>query len=219
MTDFIPIKRIAERIERDKDNSNSAFFSSLLLGYELTVKLTVAAFVGSLQDDKDRHRYRFEHRLVRASGLGEWVSVLQEMFTGPAAASLSNGAVVYRNELMQKSGAGDYRYDAVNALERAMKALMIFNRDTKAKPSLFDWFTDAVTLRNKTRGHGATTQAKIDAACLDLSDSLQLVFDNFSLFSCPWAYLRRNYSGKYRVCALTANDDRFDHMRTERELN
>jgi hypothetical protein len=219
MTEFIPLKRMQERIFLDKNDSNAAYFTSLLYGYELVVKFVVSAFVASIGDDSDRHRYRLEYQLVRASGIGEWVSVLNDVFAGPASAHLDLRAKKHREEISGKVDESDWRFCATKLLR---EALIQINAEIEPQPKrsqLLQWFRDFSVLRNKTRGHGAISQAHLDNACEPLAQSLTLVIDNLALFSEPWAFIRRNMSNKYRVCKIGADDSPFAHLRSDKDLN
>jgi hypothetical protein len=219
MTDFVPLRRMLDRIALDKEDSTSAYFSSLLYGYELAVKLTAAAFVAAIGDDSDRLRYRLEHHLVRASGVGEWVNALNETFAGPASAHLDHGARAYRNEINAKVGSNDWQYEASRLLRKALIELSIETEPQPLKSHLLQWFRDFAVLRNKTRGHGAPSQSRLDSSREPLGESLSLVIDNLSLFKAPWAFIRRNLSGKYRVCRIAGAVEPFAHLKTDKELS
>lgn len=219
MTDFVPLRRMQERIELDKADSSSAYFTSLLYGYELVVKLTTAAFVAAIGDDADRNRYRLEHELVRASGVGEWISVLNEAFAGPASAHLDHGARYYRNEINGKVGSDEWQYQASRLLRDALLKLSIDTEPQPNRSQLLQWFRDFAELRNKTRGHGAPAQACLESSCEPLGDSLSLVIDNLSLFKAPWAFIRRNLTGKYRVCRIAGDPAPFERFKSSKDFN
>jgi hypothetical protein len=82
---FLPLERMRERVSRARENSDAEYFDSLMLAGEFVTKLVVASLIAAIDDDADRHRYRQIHRLVRASGLGVWGDVLEEILTGPTA--------------------------------------------------------------------------------------------------------------------------------------
>jgi hypothetical protein len=64
---LVPLSMMLERVRRAKgDSSTTLFFELLYLG-EFVTKLTVAGFVPAIQDDRNNHRYRLQHKLVRAS--------------------------------------------------------------------------------------------------------------------------------------------------------
>lgn len=77
------------------------------------------------------------------------------------------------------------------------------------------WFRLFATLRNKTRGHGATQPAKTAKAAEHLVRSMELFYQNFSLFGRPWAFLYRNISGKYRVSAISDDAEAFSFLKKE----
>jgi hypothetical protein len=219
MSQFKPFQRMLERIALDKADSNSAFFTSLLYGYEFVTKLTSAAFVAAVDDDSDRHRYRIEYRLVRASGVGDWASVINEVFTGPPSSHLSSDAKSYRNEFLEKVSEGDWRFQATSLLRDALVQLEIETEPQPKKAQLLQWFRDFALLRNKTRGHGATSQSRVDRSCEALEESLHLVMSNLGLFKIPWAFIRRNLSNKYRVCCFGADESAFAHLRSQKDLS
>lgn len=219
MTSFIPLQRMRDRITLDKDDSEIAYFTSILYGYEFAIKLVTSAFVAAINDDADRHRYRIEYNLVRASGIGDWATALNDIFTGPSSAHLDAKAREYRNEITAKVAQGDWRYEATRLLRTALIELAIETEGQGTKAQLLQWFRDFALLRNKTRGHGAPSQTRLANACQPLEESWSLVVDNLSLYSIPWAYLRRNLSLKYRVCPLGDDDSPFAHMRVQKDIN
>jgi hypothetical protein len=74
-----PIDLVWARVERSRSDSAIAIFHNLLLVGEVLLKTITAAFVAAIQDDKDRHRYRLSHKLVRADAIGQWVEVLADL--------------------------------------------------------------------------------------------------------------------------------------------
>jgi hypothetical protein len=208
-----------ERIELEKGDSSSAHFHALLYGYEFVTKLVASAFVAAIEDDADRNRYRLEHNLVRANGIGDWVNALNEAFSGPASTYLDSKARNHRADITQKVSEGDWRYQATDLLRKSLNHLSIEPEPQPKRTQLLQWFRDFTTLRNKTRGHGAPSQASIDEIGDHLGQSLNLVIDSLALFSSPWAYIRRNLTNKYRVCPLFPDDSPFAHLKSQRDLN
>src|SRR4051794_23875342 len=90
--EFIPTKRMMDRVHRFGNDSDSLLFNELLYAGEFLTRLTAAAMVALVQDDRETHRYRLIHGLVRADGLGEWVSALDDVLTGPASQHLVESA-------------------------------------------------------------------------------------------------------------------------------
>ena len=53
-------------------------------------------------------------------------------------------------------------------------------------------------LRNRTRGHGATTANQYLDTVGHLEESIRSVTDNVALLKLPWAFVRQNLTGKYQ---------------------
>jgi hypothetical protein len=85
---FTPIDLVMKRVEKFGE-SDSALFTELLYAGEIIVKITTAALVASTEDDREGHRYRLLHALVRADGIGEWASKLEDALTGSASQHLA----------------------------------------------------------------------------------------------------------------------------------
>ena len=151
---LIPISRMLERVELAKADSNSAYFQALLYANEFLVKWCVVFFVSSIADDKERNRYRSEHMLVHADGVGDWVSEVMKIFSGPAFSALDDNAKPYVKEFTEKIKKGDWRYDVAADMRVAAKILGI-EQELPVKASLCSWLVDFSYVRNKTRGHGA----------------------------------------------------------------
>ena len=61
---LLPLRRMFERYETEKADSDVAAFYSLLYAGEHVIKLTVCGLLAGLQDDRDRHRYTQMRALV-----------------------------------------------------------------------------------------------------------------------------------------------------------
>lgn len=72
MPNFLPIEHMLRRTEASKDESDSSFFYDLITLGEMVTKFTALFLVSSIEDDVERTRYRFEHELVRADGIGDF---------------------------------------------------------------------------------------------------------------------------------------------------
>src|SRR5207244_10115823 len=68
---FTPIDLMLRRVHKAGSDSDTALFLELLYAGEFILKMTTAAFVASIEDDREGHRYRLMHTLVRADGIGE----------------------------------------------------------------------------------------------------------------------------------------------------
>src|SRR5437016_3155335 len=108
------LDRVLIRAEREKSDSDFSYFFSLLLAGETVLKVAVAGVVALLGEDKDRNRYRLEHGLLRADGLGDWTQALNDALSGPAAHSIPVTAYPLQAEFTRACKAGDWQYEAAN---------------------------------------------------------------------------------------------------------
>ena len=209
-----PLQRIFERIARDREESDLAYFGSLMYLAEMVTKLVVAGMVAAIKDDKDRLRYGQLHALVRANGLGDWASQLDNILVGPPSQFLTNSARIEQRQLTQKCGPGSWQYDAVAHLHDCLRVIQPHCEPLLRRVSLTQAFHLITRLRNKSpRGHGATLQELLTEICPNLASGLELIVDNFGFFPREWVHLHRNLSGKYRVTALCDSDTHFEYLR------
>jgi NB-ARC domain len=209
---FLPIEIMMRRVETNGAESDTVRFVELLYAGELIVKLSAAPFISGLEDDVDGHRYRLVHGLVRADGLGDWESRLEEVLTGLASQHLSAGFHEDRRIFNERVGLGSWQYDAVNALHRVLVSVHPQAPEIPGKVTLRSWFLKFAELRNKTRGHGATTPAMCAKLVADLDRAIRLVAENNPVFQRPWAYLHRNLSGKYRIMPVGGDQSVFSKL-------
>lgn len=207
--------QLLDRVRTDQSESDFTYFFATLLASEAVAKTIVLGMTSAIDDDTESNRYRLEHKLVRAGGIGDWADVLQDALTGAASQYLNAEAQRERSELTRHCGAGHWQYDAVLALKRALVALSIESERVSARPNMMVWFRLFAVLRNKTRGHGATRSANSGAAALQIHKSIDAICTHLSLFKRQWVYLYRNLSGKYRVTKITDDSRSFDHLKSE----
>lgn len=210
---FAPIDKMWEQIEIARDDSDMSLFMNLMYMGEMLTKIIVAGMISAIDDDKQRNRYTLIYRLVRADGLGEWSTILDEILTGPAAQFLTPASLVFSRELTDGVKKGNWQYDAIEHLRNCLKFFGGTDEPITTKIAGRKWFSDFARLRNKTRGHGAPKGGKCTQICEDLELSIKLIVDNFSMFDFPWAYLHRNFSGKYRVSRISSNVGSFDFLK------
>ena len=199
----IAIEQVLERAERAKSESDYTYFFALLFAAEALAKTMVLGVVASIAEEKERNRYRLEHQLVHSDGLGDWGKVIEDALIGPASQYLLSEAREEQKELTQACKEGEWQYDATAALKAALQHLGIEAEDVPVKSDMKRWFRLFATLRNKTRGHGATQPEKATEAAEHIAKSIELVYRNFRLFRRPWAHLYRNMNGKFRVSGIT----------------
>ena len=181
---FVPRVKMMERTSQNGD-SDYALFNEILLAGEFIVKTTVAAFVASIEDDRDGHRYQLLHTLVRANSLGDWVASIDAICSGPASQHLSEAFVDARLGLTQRVGHDKWQYKAVHDLQQVLTSIDPDVQQISSKVNLRAWFTKFVELRNKTRGHGAMTPARCANVVQELKNSIEIVLENSPVFQLP----------------------------------
>ena len=62
---FLPLELMRGRIDRYGGDSDSAMFTELLYAGEFVFKITAAAFISAIEDDRENHRYRLLHGLYQ----------------------------------------------------------------------------------------------------------------------------------------------------------
>lgn len=209
---LVPLSRLDERLRLDKADSDSAYFQSLLYSNEFLIKWVVAEFVAAIGDDKERNRYRIEHVLLHADGIGEWATSLQKLFTGPAFVSLDDQAKAWVKLFTEKVKNGDWRYSVCANFNKATRLLGSCD-ELAVKVSLVSWVASFSYIRNKTRGHGAISANTVRSLINLLEEAYFQLKENLPLLNVPCAYLRQNLSGKYRVSVVGGDGTRFDYLR------
>ena len=115
------IEQVIQRADHAKSDSDFTFFFSQLLAAEALAKTIVAGMVASIGDDKDRNRYRLEHSLVRADGIGDWGKAIEDTVSGAASQYLLAEARKEQGELTKRCKAGEWQHDAVMALKKSAR--------------------------------------------------------------------------------------------------
>ncbi len=210
---FLPFSRMNERLRITKEDSDIAYFYDLMLFGEFILKMICSGIVAGIEDDPERHRYRIIYNLVRTDGLGDWSKAIDEVLTGTSSQYISITLHDEQKELTQRLGDGHWQNTAVNLI---FKCLCLKNNSQEKLPSKVQgksWFQYFVELRNKTRGHGAITGQMCSMIVPELEQSIMLFVQNFKIFQRSWAFLHRNYSGKYRVTKWTKSSE-FDYLKT-----
>ena len=217
MTHQILFDRIDDRVARDREDGDSAYFNALILKLEYLTKIIVSGVIACVGDDADRHRYSLEHKLVRANSIGEWVEALNMALVGTAAQFLISDARGPAKDLTERVGLGDWRHTAVTELNQSAAEIGAVT-NLGRRVALRQFFEIGVQIRNRSRGHGAPTADQCGRSCTNLDTSLTAVTQNLELLRLPWVYLHRNLSGKYRVSPLMNDSSSFDYLKKTREV-
>lgn len=212
---LLPIKRMIERVEIEKEESDSAYFNSLMYLGEMVTKLTISGLAAAIRTDRDNHRYRAEYQLVRADSLGGWTKVLDEILTGPSSHFLHQSMRETQQCLTQRQARRNlsWQNEAIDSLVQSLKCVRVENNQQPRRIRGSDWFGRFVELRNATRGHGAPPASVLSEACPHLRKSIEQMATELPLLYLPWAYIRRNLSGKYRVNYWGQPSDRFERLK------
>ena len=209
--------RIDNRIALDKEEGDYAYFQALSLKLEYVTKIVTSGVIACIGDDVDRHRYSLEHELVRADSIGDWVMALNKALVGPSAQFVDSKGRGLVRDLTERVGSGDWRYLAVTNLNQSA-AEVGAETQLGRKVALRQFFDIGVKLRNRSRGHGATTNDQCGRSCSRLAVGLAAVVEGLRLFKLPWVYLHRNLSGKYRVSPLLGDTSPFNYLKGERNV-
>lgn len=208
--------KLGARIALDRDEGDIAYFHALSLELEYVTKLVTAGVVACVGDDADRHRHSLEYKLVRADSIGEWVRVLNNALTGPSAQYFLPSAIQIIRDLTERVADVDWRYVAVRKMSEVAAKFGIIS-PIGQKVALRQFFDLGSAIRNRTRGHGATTSDQCSNVCPLLAEAISLVVDNHRIFKQDWAYLHRNLTGKYKVSPLLGQCMAFDYLKRTRD--
>lgn len=119
------IDQVFKRAEAPKTDADFTYFFSLLLAAEALAKTVVLGMLALIGDDKGRNRYRLEHQLVRADGLGDWANVIDDALTGTASQFLLTESRTEQTELTKGCKEGEWQHEATRALKAALDHLNI----------------------------------------------------------------------------------------------
>ena len=215
----LPTTLMMDRVNSFGSDSDTSLLMELLYFGEYLLKLTTVTFVSAIDNDEHNHRYTLMHHLIRADSLGEWGKVLDEALTGAASQKFSPRFRNVRNEATMLVGNEHWQHSAVRHVHKSLELLDTSVPALNTKVSLRHWFQFFITLRNKTRGHGAPTPANCSKLALELKASIRLLCDHHPIFKLPWAYLHQNFSGKYRVVPLRVSCGDFDELKGKSAIN
>ena len=208
---FTPIDLMMRRVEK-YSNSDPELFTELLYAGEFIAKMTVAAFVASIEDDREHHRYRLLHALVRADGTGNGAGSLDEALSGPASQHLAAALTDERRIFSERVRKDSWQHEAVRELQEMLRGVHSDAQPLGDRVSLRSWFTKFAEVRNKTRGHGATTPATCAKLAPRLHSSVDLLITNNPIFKRPWPLIET--CQVYKVVGLGGDTAAFEGLKT-----
>lgn len=210
---FDPIDRMLLRLKTTKADSDLVYFFDLISYGEQLTKLISLFLVSSITEDVDRSRYRHEYLLVRANGIGDFSKTIDEVLSGPSSDLIQSSIRDHEcKELTQRLTSG-WQFDAIEAIDQCLTIFNITHEKPPIKRSFKLWFHLFTILRNKTKGHGATLIEPSSKCCPLLESAFSKIYDNFTIFKRPCAYLYRNLNGKYRVSYISHPTGDFDFLK------
>ncbi|OGU58118.1 MAG: hypothetical protein A2X64_05625 [Ignavibacteria bacterium GWF2_33_9] len=214
-------EKFQERLNSSMNDSDVAYFYDLLHQGEFLTKIVTLFLVSNLNNDRERTKYKYEYKLVRANAIGDFSNIIDEIITGPPSELLNSYITDYEfKELTYRSKFNDWQYLAQAKLIDCFTAFNLSVDKIGTKSPLRNWFNIFSNFRNKTRGHGAPKVENCSKAIILLNDSIQLIINNFSAFKRPWAFLHRNLSGKYRISYISSNKNtEFNYLKSETKHN
>ena len=211
-----PLEKMLQRIEIGKNASDTQFFLELMYFGEMMTKIIIIGLVSSMEDDRHRQRYGIEYELVRADGIGTWMRKLDDLTVGTASALLHPETATEKRELMQAfpSGSDSWQRMACNGM---LSAVHMFDNSSSQpeKLSMIWWFKQFAYLRNTTRGHGTPDATQCGVLSEILDPAMRKIYDNYAGFSMPWAALKQNQNGKYRVSTLSGDTSSLDYLKSD----
>ena len=208
---------IDERVARDKEEGDIAYFRSLMLKIEYITKIITAGIISCVGNEVDRHRYTLEYRLIRADSIGGWVKTLNTALVGAPAQFLISDARSLARDLTEKVDFRDWRHMSVTKLNQAASEVGVEIK-LSTKLALRQFFDIGVQLRNRSFGHGAPTSGQCSKACKSLDACITLLINHIEIFRLPWVYLHRNLSGKYKVSPLLNDSSPFEYLKKTRDV-
>ena len=130
------IDQMLGRVEMGKSDSDYTYFSDLLLLAEALGKTVVAGMLTAITNGTDRHRYRIEHGLVRANGLGDWALAIEDILTGSSSQFLLTEAYSEQAQLTKLCKSGDWQYESVLTMHASLRFMGIECEDIPPKSDM-----------------------------------------------------------------------------------
>jgi hypothetical protein len=207
------IEKMWDRVELARSDNDTSLFFDLMLTGEMILKLITASVLSAIEDDNQRNRYSIAYKLIRADGLGDWNSALDEALIGPAAQFLTIGSQTFTQELVQRVGRGSWQYEAYECIKSCIKTINEENGEIQGKIDMRTVLRQFSLLRNKTKAHGALPSRTYSELCPQLEKYIKLLMENLKLIYAPWCYLHRSLSGKYRITEISGDSSSLQYLK------
>lgn len=214
-----PIRKINERINVEKHDSDTSYFYMLLWAGEQLLKLVTCALVTSIDDKKadvKSNQYYLNYCLVSKDSLGYWVSVLENILGGSSHRFVKKEFEPLLDELLIINSNQTWQYNAIKLLDDCLNEIKPNRETLPQKLALRKWFSLMNELRNEALSHGRASADAKSRICKRLDESLKLISENLTLFKVPWFYVKQNVAGTYR---LTPLNDSFNKSEIQNKLS
>ena len=196
-----PWTAMTQRIENEKQVSDVAYCDSLMNAIELCIRYSAALLIALLPDDEAgiRERYRWEHALLRASGIGTWAAAIQNLAGGTQYSALSNrlSAIGFHKAVEQftaRVADDDWQHKVVEAITEAKTVVTGVRQPIPPRTNLLEAFRRFVEVRNKLDVHGAPLSDIKSQVSAPLAAFIGLMNDNLELLRVPLVACRSTVS-------------------------
>ncbi|MXZ41516.1 MAG: hypothetical protein F4Z18_06995, partial [Caldilineaceae bacterium SB0666_bin_21] len=181
----IILNKFWDQIKLARDVNDYQYFMRLLDAGEFLTKISTVAYISCIDDDSEMHRQKHLLALARADSLGTWVETLSTTINTVPTGLLSSGVRSIKTELT-KGSADSWQNAVASQLRDCLNIATTVSQQRQGNANLLDFFSDFVTLRNKTKGHGIVRTRIASRVCGKLSDALWTYQRLFQLFDSSW---------------------------------
>lgn len=199
-----PIGLVLGRVQATHKSDPALKFLSLTYLAESIVKLTGIALIGALGESNRHQAYRYEYGLVRADGLGSWDQVIQRMLgnltNDPMPRSM--GELLSWCTRRRKNAEADPFWAACLDCRTEILNLLPNREHQQELYKAKDLFSLLVTIRNKTKAHGALGEETYESVVEPFQALLQMILTDCPLYKWDWIKLKRKSVSDVRLTEL-----------------
>jgi hypothetical protein len=135
--EYYPLKKLKEKVDVAKQESDLSYFYELLNYAEFLTKNITLFLVSAINEDSERTKYRYQYNLCRANALGDFSKAIDDIVIGPASQLITSNIRDYElKELTQRCSKGDWQYECQVLLDECLSIFKIEHNKLSTK-SLF----------------------------------------------------------------------------------